>query len=236
MGAHALREGVFRANTALAGTGLVIETFGNVSGADHEAGLMAIKPSGVPYQKLTTADIVLVSIETGQVVDSALRPSSDTPTHLELYRAFRCGGIVHTHSKFAAAFAQAQRPIRCLSTTHADYFRGDVPVTRPMTEDEVAADYERNTGLVIVETFATRGLSPVEVGAALVANHGPFVWAEDPVHAVEAARVLEYLAEVNLAARIINPAEPEPDRFLIDKHYRRKHGAQAYYGQIKPSS
>jgi L-ribulose-5-phosphate 4-epimerase len=236
MGAHALRERVFRANTALAGTGLVIETFGNVSGADHDAGLMAIKPSGVPYQKLTTADIVLVSIETGQTIDSALRPSSDTPTHLELYRAFRCGGIVHTHSRLAAAFAQAQTPIRCLNTTHADYFRGDVPVTRPMTESEVAADYERNTGLVIVETFRALGLSPEEVGAALVANHGPFVWSDDPMHAVEAARVLEYLAEMNLAARIINPAEPAPGPYLIDKHYLRKHGVQAYYGQKPPSS
>jgi L-ribulose-5-phosphate 4-epimerase len=236
MGAHALRERVFRANTALAGTGLVIETFGNVSGADHDAGLMAIKPSGVPYQKLTTMDMVLVSIETGQVVDSALRPSSDTPTHLELYRAFRCGAVVHTHSKFATAFAQSQTPIRCLNTTHADYFRGDVPVTRPMTEAEVASEYERNTGLVIVETFASLGLSPVEVGAALVANHGPFIWSDDPMLAVEAAHVLEYLAEVNLAARIINPAEPVPDQVLIDKHYLRNHGAQAYYGQAPPSS
>jgi L-ribulose-5-phosphate 4-epimerase len=236
MGAHALRERVFRANVALAGTGLVIETFGNVSGADHDAGLMAIKPSGVPYQKLTTMDMVLVSIETGEVVDSALRPSSDTPTHLELYRAFRCGAVVHTHSRLVTAFAQAQTPIRCLNTTHADYFRGDVPVTRPMTEAEVASDYERNTGLVIVETFRSMGLSPVEVGAALVANHGPFIWADDPMLAVEAAHVLEYLAEVNLAARIINPAEPPPDRFLIDRHYLRKHGAQAYYGQKKPSS
>ena len=236
MGAHALRERVFRANVALAGTGLVIETFGNVSGADHDAGLMAIKPSGVPYQKLTTMDMVLVSIETGEVVDSALRPSSDTPTHLELYRAFRCGAVVHTHSRLATAFAQAQTPIRCLNTTHADYFRGDVPVARPMTEAEVTADYERNTGLVIVETFRARGLSPEEVGAVLVANHGPFIWADDPMLAVEAAHVLEYLAEVNLAARIINPAEPAPDRFLIDRHYLRKHGAQAYYGQKKPSS
>jgi L-ribulose-5-phosphate 4-epimerase len=236
MGAHALRERVFRANVALAGTGLVIETFGNVSGADHDAGLMAIKPSGVPYQKLTTMDMVLVSIETGEVVDSALRPSSDTPTHLELYRAFRCGAVVHTHSRLATAFAQAQTPIRCLNTTHADYFRGDVPVARPMTEAEVASDYERNTGLVIVETFRARGLSPEEIGAVLVANHGPFIWADDPMHAVEAARVLEYLAEVNLAARIINPAEPAPDRFLIDRHYLRKHGAQAYYGQKKSPS
>jgi len=236
MMADALRERVFRANLALADTNLVLETFGNVSGADHDAGLVAIKPSGVPYQKLKPSDIVLVSIETGEVVDGALRPSSDTPAHLELYRAFRCGAVVHTHSKLATAFAQAQTPLRCLGTTHADYFRGDVPVTRPMTETEVATDYERNTGLVIVETFHALHLSPADVRAALVANHGPFVWSYDPMHAVEVARVLEYLAEVNLAARIVNPAEPAPGGFLIEKHYARKHGAQAYYGQKTPSS
>jgi len=229
--AESLRDRVCRANMALADTGLVLGTFGNVSGADLDAGLLAIKPSGVPYDTLTPADIVLVSIETGQVVDSQLRPSSDTPAHLELYRAFRCGGVVHTHSELATAFAQARTPIRCLGTTHADYFRGDVPVTRPMTEAEVASDYERNTGLVIVETFRTLGLSPVEVPAALVANHGPFVWSDDPMHAVEVARVLEFIARVNLSARLLNPAEPAPERFLIDKHYLRKHGAQAYYGQ-----
>jgi L-ribulose-5-phosphate 4-epimerase len=231
MGAHVLRERVYRANLALAESGLVLETFGNVSGADHEAGLMAIKPSGVPYQKLSTVDMVLVSIETGKVVDSPLRPSSDTPAHLELYRAFRCGAVVHTHSKFATVFAQAHMPIRCLNTTHADFFRGDVPVTRPLTEAEVASDYERNAGLVIVETFKTLGLSPVEIGAALIANHGPFVWSDDPMRAVDAARILELLAEINLAARLLNPDAPEPDRFLVDKHYLRKHGAQAYYGQ-----
>lgn len=231
MVAESLRERVCRANMALAGTGLVLGTFGNVSGADLDAGLFAIKPSGVPFGELTPADIVLVAIDTGQVVDSRLRPSSDTPAHLELYRAFLCGGIVHTHSELATAFAQARMPIRCLGTTHADYFRGDVPVTRPMTEAEVVSDYERNTGLIIVETFLTLGLSPVEVPAALVANHGPFVWADDPMHAVEVARVLEFLARVNLSARLLNPAEPAPDRFLIDKHYLRKHGAQAYYGQ-----
>jgi L-ribulose-5-phosphate 4-epimerase len=233
--AEALRERVCRANVALSASGLVLETFGNVSGADHNAGLMAIKPSGVPYEALTPPDIVLVAIDSGDLVDSALRPSSDTPTHLELYRAFRCGGIVHTHSKYATAFAQARAPIRCLGTTHADYFRGDVPVTRPMTEAEVAGEYERHTGLVIVETFRTLGLSPSDVPAALVANHGPFVWAGDPAHAVETARVLEHLAEVNLAARLINPDEPAPDGFLIDRHYHRKHGARAYYGQ-KPRS
>jgi len=231
MMAEALRDRVYRANMALADTGLVLGTFGNVSGADLDAGVFAIKPSGVAYDALTPADIVLVSIDTGLVVDSQLRPSSDTPTHLELYRAFRCGGVVHTHSELATAFAQARTPVRCLGTTHADFFRGDVPVTRPMTEAEVASDYERNTGLVIVETFRTLDLSPVEVPAALVANHGPFVWSDDPMHAVEVARVLEFLARVNLSARMLNPAEPAPDRFLIDKHYLRKHGAQAYYGQ-----
>jgi L-ribulose-5-phosphate 4-epimerase len=236
MGADALRERVFRANLALAGTELVLETFGNVSAADYDAGLVAIKPSGVPYQTLKLSDIVLVSIETGEPVDSALRPSSDTPAHIELYRAFRCGAVVHTHSRLATAFAQARAPIRCLGTTHADYFRGDVPVTRPMTEAEVTTDYERNTGLVIVETFRDLRLSPADVRAALVANHGPFVWSYDPLHAVEVARVLEFLAEVNLATRIINAAEPAPEGFLIEKHYLRKHGAQAYYGQTTPSS
>jgi L-ribulose-5-phosphate 4-epimerase len=231
MVAESLRERVYRANMALADAGLALGTFGNVSGVDFEAGLLAIKPSGVAYDTLTPADIVLVSIDTGAVVDSRLRPSSDTPTHLALYRAFRCGGVVHAHSELATAFSQARTPIRCLGTTHADYFRGDVPVTRPMTEAEVVSDYERNTGLVIVETFRTLGLSPVDVPAALVANHGPFVWADDPMHAVEVARVLEFLARVNLSARMLNPAEPAPDRFLIDKHYLRKHGAQAYYGQ-----
>jgi L-ribulose-5-phosphate 4-epimerase len=236
MVADALRDRVFRATLALADTNLVLETFGNVSGADHDAGLVAIKPSGVPYQSLKPSDIVLVSIETGDVVDSALRPSSDTPAHLELYRAFRCGAVVHTHSKLATAFAQAQTPIRCLGTTHADYFRGDVPVTRPMTEAEVATGYERNTGLVIVEAFRERQLSPADVRAALVAHHGPFVWSYDPLHAVEVARVLEYLAEVNLATRLINAAAPGPGEFLIEKHYARKHGAQAYYGQKTPPS
>jgi len=176
-------------------------------------------------------DIVLVSIETGDVVDSALRPSSDTPTHLELYRAFRCGGIVHTHSKFTAAFAQAQMPIRCLNTTHADYFRGDVPVTRPLTREEVEGAYERNTGLVIVETFRAPGPNPGDVPGVLVANHGPFTWGADAMAAVEYARVLEYLAQVELARMGLAPDAPRPADYLIDRHYLRKHGSDAYYGQ-----
>jgi L-ribulose-5-phosphate 4-epimerase len=216
---------------ALAASGLVTGTFGNVSGADFDAGVMLIKPSGVPYDTLTSGDLVAVSLDTGDVLEGTLRPSSDTPTHLELYRAFRCGGIVHTHSPLATAFAQARRAIRCLGTTHADYFRGDVPVTPPMTQMEVESDYERNTGVVIVETFRALGLSPRAVSAVLVANHGPFVWAEDAGRAVEVAGVLEYLARLNLATHQLADGDTTPDRFLVDKHYLRKHGADAYYGQ-----
>lgn len=229
--AAALRDLVCRANKALQRTGLVIGTFGNVSGVDRDAGLCVIKPSGVPYEDLTPEHMVPVSLEAGAVLDSSFRPSSDTPTHLELYRAFNCGGIVHTHSESATILAQARLPIRCMGTTHADYFRGDVPVTRPMREDEVADDYERHTGLVIIETFRAADLSPDEVTGVLVANHGPFVWAEDPFAAIERAEVLEFLARMEIVARTIAPDAPRPDEHLCDKHYRRKHGPRAYYGQ-----
>lgn len=227
-----LRQRAFDANQALADTGLVPGTFGNVSVADREAGVMAIKPSGVAYSALTPAHIVLLDLATGAVVDGALRPSSDTPTHLVLYRAFRnAGGIVHTHSEYATALAQARLPVRCLGTTHADHFRGDVPVTRPMREDEVATDYEANTGHVIVETFRDGGMSPDEIPAVLVANHGPFVWGPDATTAIEYARVLEFLARMEVTVRMVAPDAPRPAPFLVDKHYLRKHGAAAYYGQ-----
>ena len=231
MTARELREVVYEANRALAQTGLVMGTFGNVSQADHDAGLFAIKPSGVPYDALTPADMVPVSIETGAVVDSQRRPSSDTPTHLELYRAFTCGGIVHTHSEYATVFAQARSPIRCMGTTHADYFRADVPVTRPLTRDEVEQDYERNTGLVIVETLRREGLSCNDMAAVLVANHGPFTWGKTALAAIEHAEVLEYLARVEWRVRALAADVPRPDDFLIEKHYFRKHGPNAYYGQ-----
>jgi L-ribulose-5-phosphate 4-epimerase len=222
----------YRANMELAQSGLVMGTFGNLSMVDRAGGVFAIKPSGVPYEDLTAANMVRVSLETGSVIDSGLRPSSDTPTHLELYRAFAdCGAIVHTHSEYATMLAQARMPIRCMGTTHADYFRGDIPVTRPMRPDEVERDYERNTGLVIVETFRNERLSPVEIGAVLVANHGPFAWGPDAARAVEHARVLEYLARLDWRARVMAPDAPRPDRFLVDKHYLRKHGPGAYYGQ-----
>lgn len=234
MQAPDLREIVYRANRKLAETGLVLGTFGNVSAVDRKAGVFAIKPSGVAYETLTPDHMVVVSLETGQPVDSDLRPSSDTPTHLELYRAFPAvGGIVHTHSEYATVFAQARQPVRCMGTTHADYFRGDVPVTRPMTQAEVDTDYEKNTGLVIVETFISREISPEEMTAVLVANHGPFTWGPDAFKAIEHAEVLEFVARVEWRVRALDPDAARPDVFLVDKHHLRKHGPSAYYGQKK---
>jgi L-ribulose-5-phosphate 4-epimerase len=229
--AAALREQVFEANRRLANTGLVLGTFGNVSGVDRPAGILAIKPSGVPYDALTPGHIVPVSLDTGEVLETSLRPSSDTPTHLTLYRAFACGGIVHTHSRAATTLAQARLPLRCMGTTHADYFRGDVPVTRPMREEEVADAYEENTGRVIVEAFSSGRIAASQVPAVLVANHGPFVWGADPFEAIERAQVLEFLAQMEIDARAIAPDAPRPADYLVDKHYFRKHGTGAYYGQ-----
>jgi L-ribulose-5-phosphate 4-epimerase len=230
--ASSLRDAAFQANRQLARTGLVLGTFGNVSAVDRKAGVFMIKPSGVPYEKLTPKHMVAVSLETGRVVGGKLRPSSDTPTHLALYLAFpSIGGIVHTHSEYATAFAQARQPIRCMGTTHADYFRGDVPVTRPMRDAEVRLDYELNTGGVIVETFTGGNLSPEAVPAVLVANHGPFTWGADAFQAIEHAEVLEYLARLEWRVRSLNPGAPRPDDFLVEKHHSRKHGPGAYYGQ-----
>jgi L-ribulose-5-phosphate 4-epimerase len=228
-----LRERACRANLELASTGLVMGTFGNLSIADRAAGVFAIKPSGVPYGELKADKMVLVSLETGQAVDSKFKPSSDTPTHLELYRAFTCGAIVHTHSEHATTFAQARLPIRCMGTTHADYFHGDVPVTRAMTKKEVDGDYEANTGKVIVETFKKGELSPEEIPAVLVANHAPFTWGPDAAKAIEAAEILEFVARMEWRARVMAPDAPKPEQFLLDKHFLRKHGKTAYYGQKK---
>lgn len=225
-----LRVRAYEANMRLAESGLVMGTFGNVSEIDRKENVFAIKPSGVPYDELTPSHMVLVSVDTGGAVEGTLRPSSDTPTHLELYRAFRrCGGIAHTHSEYATTFAQSRACVRCMGTTHADYFRGDVPCTRPMTRGEVEHAYERNTGLVIVETF--RALDPEQMPAVLVANHGPFTWGPDAMKAVENAEVLEYLARIEWRVRTLDPAAPPPEAFLVDKHYLRKHGPKAYYGQ-----
>ncbi len=227
-----LRVRAHEANQRLAESGLVMGTFGNVSEIDRIEGVMAIKPSGVPYDELTPSHMVLVSIDSGEVVEGTLRPSSDTPTHVELYRAFpRCGGIAHTHSEYATAFSQSRACVRCMGTTHADYFRGDIPCTRPMTREEVEGDYEKNTGLVIVETFRRGDIDPEQLPAVLVANHGPFTWGPDAMKAVEHAEVLEYLARIEWRVRALAPDAPLPDSFLVDKHYLRKHGPKAYYGQ-----
>lgn len=226
----ALRELACAANLELASSGLVMGTFGNLSAAGRAEGVFAIKPSGVAYDRLTPRDIVIVSIETGQVVDGDLRPSSDTPTHLEIYRAFDCNAIVHTHSEYATMFAQARMPIRCMGTTHADYFCGDIPVTRPMRREEVEQDYERNTGRVIAETFRDAAAA-AEIPAVLVANHGPFAWGPDAPSAIDTARLVEYLARLEWRVRTMAPDAPRPDSFLVEKHYRRKHGTGAYYGQ-----
>ena len=226
-----LREEVMKANQQLVREGVVKFTFGNVSGISREEGLVAIKPSGVPYDELTPAEIVVTDLD-GRVVDSNLRPSSDLPTHLELYKAFpNIGGVAHTHSEYATSWAQARRPIPCLGTTHADYFHGPVPVTDDMTPEEIAGEYEKETGVVIVRAF--RDLDPDTVRAVLVAGHGPFAWGRDADDAVHNAAALEYVARMASHTFAVNPgAQPLP-RELHDKHFFRKHGAGAYYGQPK---
>jgi len=226
-----LREQVFRANLALVDAGLVTDTFGNVSGVDRDEGLFVIKPSGVPYPDLSPSTMVPVSLETGETLDGDLRPSSDTPTHLELYRAFPCGGVAHTHSQAATTLAQARLPVRCTGTTHADYFRGDIPVTREMTPEEIAGAYEANTGLVILEAFRDGGLDPMEVPAVLVANHGPFTWGTDAKEAVKHSVILEYVARMDCVLRSMHTAETRPSAHLVEKHFSRKHGRDADYGQ-----
>jgi L-ribulose-5-phosphate 4-epimerase len=231
--AHAeLRERALAANLALVRAGLVVLTFGNASEADRDAGLMAIKPSGVPYDELDPAAMVLVDLESGATVDSRHRPSSDTATHLVLYRSFRgVGGVAHTHSPWATAWAQARRELPCLGTTHADHFHGPVPVTRPLTPEELGPRYEEATGDVIVEAVAAGGQEPLDVPAALVCAHGPFAWGVDGAHAVENAVALEAVAAMaHRTLQLAAGAGPMEDG-LRDRHFRRKHGPTATYGQ-----
>ncbi len=224
-----LKEAVCRANIELAKQKLVIYSWGNVSGIDRAVGVVAVKPSGVAYEKLTPDKIVLVDLN-GKLLEKGLKPSSDTPTHLELYRNFAdIGGICHTHSPNATMWAQACREIPCLGTTHADYFYGPVPVTDAMTKEEIKSDYELNTGKVIIKRFAD--IDPKQMPAVLVANHGPFTWGDSPAEAVEAAVVLEQIAETALGTSLINPDIKPISKELLDKHYLRKHGKDAYYGQ-----
>jgi L-ribulose-5-phosphate 4-epimerase len=226
-----LREEVLEANLELVRRGLVLYTFGNVSGIDRSQGLVAIKPSGVPYESLTPEQIV-VSDLAGKIVDTNLRPSSDLPTHLELYRQFpNIGGVAHTHSEFATAWAQAETPIPCLGTTHADYFHGPVPVTKRLTRSQIEGDYELETGVAIVRTFSE--LDPDAIPAVLVAGHAPFCWGATAAEASHNAVILEYVARMACHTVAINADSRPLARELHDKHFLRKHGRNAYYGQVK---
>ena len=229
-----LKQRVCEANLELVRQGLVIFTWGNVSGICREEGLVVIKPSGVGYDTMKAEDMVVVELASGCVVEGSLRPSSDTPTHLELYRQFPgIGGVVHTHSTYATAFAQAGRDIPNIGTTHADYFHHDIPCTRDMTEAEVRGEYELATGRVIVEEFLqTRRIDPLQTPAALVRNHGPFVWGTTPAEAVYHARVAEECAHMAYVSLALNPGLTM-NPLLVEKHYERKHGPKAYYGQLK---
>ncbi len=242
---EALKEKVCQANLDLVKHGLVIFTWGNVSAIDRETGLVVLKPSGVSYDDMKPSDMVVVDLD-GNVVEGSLRPSSDTPTHLVLYKAFpEVGGVVHTHSTFATLWAQAGKDIPCLGTTHADYFWGDIPCTRNMKKAEVFGEYEKETGNVIVERF--RPLKPMDTPAVLVRNHGPFTWGTDADNAVHNAVVLEEVAKMAFIAMTVNKdfiganeaplinieSTPSMNKHLIEKHYSRKHGPNAYYGQTK---
>jgi L-ribulose-5-phosphate 4-epimerase len=224
-----LRQRVYQANCDLVDLGLVTLTWGNVSGLDRESGIVVIKPSGVDYDDLKPENMVMVDLD-GECVEGDLNPSSDTPTHLELYRAFDdISGVAHTHSDYAGMFAQAHRDIPCLGTTHADHFNGDVPLTRMITQDEVEADYEGNTGKVIVERFER--IDPLERPAVLVAAHGAFAWGRSPEEAVVNSLALEKTAKMAWGTLGLNPEVPPFPEYLLRKHYQRKHGPQAYYGQ-----
>ena len=228
-----LKEKVYLANMELPKRGLVTYTWGNVSGVDRERGLFVIKPSGVEYDELKPSDMVVMDLK-GNKIEGDMNPSSDTKTHMVLYNAFpKVGGIVHTHSPYAVAWAQAGEELPCYGTTHADYFYGSIPCARHLTQEELDEDYERNTGVTIVETFKERGLDPKAVPAVLCFSHGPFTWGKDPAQAVYHSVVLEECAKMGIFTRMVNPnAAPAPQR-MQDKHYMRKHGPNAYYGQKK---
>ena len=225
-----LKEKVWKANLLLPKYNLVTFTWGNVSGIDRERGLIVIKPSGVEYEDMKAEDMAVVSLETGERVEGKYKPSSDTPTHIELYKAFEgVGGIVHTHSRWATSFAQAGQDIEPMGTTHADYFYGYIPCTRSMLEKEIKGQYEKETGKVIIECF--KKTDPMTVPGALVKNHGPFAWGKDPSEAVHNAVVMEEAAFMNYHALTLNPYAEPISKKLLDRHYLRKHGENAYYGQ-----
>lgn len=224
-----LKQKVLQANLMLPQYKMVTFTWGNVSGIDRQRGLVVIKPSGVTYDGMTSEDMVVVNLE-GQVIEGRWKPSSDTPTHIELYKAFPCcGGIVHTHSRWATTFAQAGLDIPALGTTQGDYFYGSIPCTRPLTDEEIRGTYEKETGKVITETFQTR--DPVAIPGVLVYSHGPFAWGKDPLEAVHNAVVMEEVAFMDWHAMVLNPHLTSMQQSLLDKHYLRKHRKDAYYGQ-----
>lgn len=226
-----LKSEVYEANLELVAKGVVIYTWGNVSGIDRDKGLVVIKPSGVDYDSMISDDMVIVDLTTGEIVEGKWKPSSDTATHLELYRRYpEIAGIVHTHSVNAVAFAQAGLPIPALGTTHADYFYGDIPCTRELTKSEVEEAYELFTGRVIIETVDGLHIDPMSVPGIVVKNHGPFAWGKSPANAVYNAVVLEKVAEIDLKTLALNPHASMP-QYVLDKHYMRKHGPNAYYGQ-----
>ena len=226
-----LKEEVYISNIELVKKNLVVFTFGNVSGIDRKSGIIAIKPSGVDYDKLTPEIMVLVDLE-GNKIDSNLNPSSDTKTHIKLYKAFTdIGGIVHTHSRFATSWAQAKKPILCLGTTHADYFYGEIPCTEVISDEQITKDYEEETGNLILETFKNKNIDYHDIKACLVSSHGPFTWGKDPEEAVFISSLLEEIAQMNFNSILINPKLQSTKKTLIDKHYLRKHGKHAYYGQ-----
>ena len=231
---EALKQEVLEANLLLPKHGLITFTWGNVSGIDRESGLVVIKPSGVSYDGMTVEDMVVVDLQ-GKVVEGKWKPSSDTPTHLALYRAFpKMGGIVHTHSRWATSFAQAGLPIPAMGTTQGDYFYGDIPCTRKMTPEEIAGEYELETGNVIIETF--QDIDPMTIPAVLIHSHGPFTWGTDAMNAVHNAVVLEEVAFMDFHAMAMNPQAGRMQQELLDKHYLRKHGKNAYYGQGTPDT
>lgn len=225
-----LKKEVCVANLRLVDLGLVLFTWGNVSGYDKESKLMVIKPSGVPYDNMTPDDMVVVGLD-GNVVEGKYNPSSDTATHIEIYKSFEgVGGVVHTHSKWGTIFSQAGKSIPALSTTHADNFYGDIPITPALSKEQVTGEYERQTGIQIVNTFKKKNIDPIAVPGVVVINHAPFAWGKNAMKAVENAAVLEYCAEMVYYALDINP-QAKMSKYILDKHYLRKHGKDAYYGQ-----